>query len=394
MNCGKCEATNPEGKNYCGDCGAAFYSNVVTDNPAASAQSQKLLPNARELTKEQKLVEVEVIEAVVTRLSNWAKLFGFFVGVPIALFLTLLSLLGYKTYSDFTRLVNSSKDEVSKKLDDAQQQVASIKDRGNVLETEYQKLELRLTNFKALDEKVGNLENTVGQIASKVGVDFIPSASLTPELRKSMEDSLSAFISYLEKVGFKTDASRVKINIDPEVENNVYYEPQKNRVTLGPTVATDKTMLLGGYANYLLNSSNKNISDSGLNSSAAAFWAFTDYFICSFTNNPIVGEQFAKKTFNKPYLRKLDQNRSFSEISNTTEPHDASEVWGGAFWEIRQTLGQEETDKLLYSTWLALSPFSRPEALVKKMLEVNQSLQGGRHSDQIRAIFVRRGLSV
>lgn len=393
MNCGKCEATNPEGKNYCGDCGAAFCSNVVTDNPAASGQSQKLLPNARELTKEQKLVEVEVIEAVVTRLSNWAKLFGFFVGVPIALFLTLLSLLGYKTYSDFTHLVNSSKDEVSKKLDDAQQQVASIKDRGNVLETEYQKLELRLTNFKALDEKVGNLENTVGQIASKVGVDFIPSASLTPELRKSMEDSLSAFISYLEKVGFKTDASRVKINIDPEVENNVYYEPQKNRVTLGPTVATDKTMLLGGYANYLLNSSNKHISDSS-NASAAAFWAFTDYFICSFTNNPIVGEQFAKKTFNKPYLRKLDKNRSFSEISNTTEAHDAAEVWGGAFWEIRQTLGQEETDKLLYSTWLALSPFSRPEALVKKMLEVNQSLQGGRHSDQIRAIFVRRGLRV
>ena len=97
MNCNNCKAANPEGKKYCGDCGAALDLSAVAKDADESAVQQQIRVQA----KDQKLVEVELIEAVVNRLSNWAKLFGFFVGIPVALFLALLGLLGYKTYSDF-----------------------------------------------------------------------------------------------------------------------------------------------------------------------------------------------------------------------------------------------------------------------------------------------------
>ena len=182
MNCNNCKAANPEGKKYCGDCGAALDLSAVAKDAGESAVQQQIRVQA----KDQKLVEVELIEAVVNRLSNWAKLFGFFVGIPVALFLALLGLLGYKTYSDFKSLIDTGKEEITKKLDEAQKQVQTIKNRSDGLEVEYKKVESRLAEFGALDQKVGNLETAVGRIATKVGVDFEPSAALTPELNSEL----------------------------------------------------------------------------------------------------------------------------------------------------------------------------------------------------------------
>jgi DALR domain len=39
--------------------------------------------------KDQKIVDVETTQAIVARLSEWAKLFGFFVGIPLAFLRTL-----------------------------------------------------------------------------------------------------------------------------------------------------------------------------------------------------------------------------------------------------------------------------------------------------------------
>jgi hypothetical protein len=389
MNCNNCKAANPEGKKYCGDCGAALDLSAVAKDAGESAVQQRIRVQA----KDQKLVEVELIEAVVNRLSNWAKLFGFFVGIPVALFLALLGLLGYKTYSDFKSLIDTGKEEITKKLDEAQKQVQTIKNRSDGLEVEYKKVESRLAEFGALDQKVGNLETAVGRIATKVGVDFEPSAALTPELKSDLESSLVSYTAYLEKVGIKTKVKRVTVDIDPKLKNTTY-NPSMNRITLGISEAKDKNVVLATYTYHVLRSLRSDLFDSDKQDIQSMFVAFGDYFACSFTKKPVLGEGATFRDSKKPYIRNLDNKLSFSTIGPQTSIYDAAEIWGGAFWEIRQIVGQAITDKLLFSTWMSMRPSNVRSDYAKKILEADQTLEDGKHIDTIRSVFSRRGLNL
>ena len=83
IECPRCEAANPDGKKFCGECGEAL-------DPALSAVKQfidvsvrsQILSTVAERYKDQKLLEVETTQAIATRFSEWAKLLGFFIGIP------------------------------------------------------------------------------------------------------------------------------------------------------------------------------------------------------------------------------------------------------------------------------------------------------------------------
>ena len=72
---------------------------------------------------------------------------------------------------------------------------------------------------------------------------------------------------------------------------------------------------------------------------------------------------------------------------------DGTEIWGSAFWEMRQTLGQKDADKIIFDAWFELKPKDvindRGVAFVKLLLK-----SGGAHAPQIRGIFTRRGLAI
>jgi hypothetical protein len=44
--------------------------------------------------KDRKIVEIETTQAIATRLTDWAKMFAFFVGIPTAVLLLILATLG------------------------------------------------------------------------------------------------------------------------------------------------------------------------------------------------------------------------------------------------------------------------------------------------------------
>ena len=75
MDCPRCHAINPDGKNYCADCGAPLSS-----APSASAAQLRAEIRAEfaEHFKDQKVFEIETTQAIVSRISEWAKLLGFF----------------------------------------------------------------------------------------------------------------------------------------------------------------------------------------------------------------------------------------------------------------------------------------------------------------------------
>ena len=135
-----------------------------------------------------------------------------------------------------------------------------------------------------------------------------------------------------------------------------------------------------------------------------------DYLPCSFKSSPNFGERTAEilsKTepgsFTKPYYWTMDNRRRFDELGDHPESPDQREVWGGAFWELRQGLGKDAqgnylADVLLLRTVMSLTPpGAGTEAradFVRQLLEQEHRVTGGRFASRIRDVFRSRGLKL
>jgi hypothetical protein len=403
IECAKCKAPNPEGKKYCGDCGAFLDPNVGPILAVIESNLRQQIQAAlKEQFSDQKVVEIETTQAIVARVLDWAKLLGFFIGIPLALLVLLLGFLGVKTYSDFSVLVKNAQQDTAQKLQQAQQQAEEIKKEGDKLTTEYQRLKIQIGEVGTLSQEVKTLATTVTKIAELV--DFKPSAALTEDLRAKLNSSFASYQSYLQKLGYRSETGQVDVGvyIDPQLKDNAYYDGSRNLIVLGEPFADDTDVIFREYTHHALMSA---VKDTRNNPDWAAIESgLADYFPCSFSNDALFGEKstlvFQKlygKQFDKPYIRNLENSRKFSEMSQGSFPQIVGEIWGGAFWEMRGLLGQDAADKLLFTAWVALRPsdtLNDPAAsFVNKLLETAQSLPGGgTQPGQIRLVFERRGL--
>jgi hypothetical protein len=131
--------------------------------------------------------------------------------------------------------------------------------------------------------------------------------------------------------------------------------------------------------------------------------ALADYFACSFQNDPTLGEVVVAKLgkvqrnlFDKEYIRNLDNHFKFTNVSDAS--HAQGEVLGGVFWEMRDLIGQKETDKLLLQAWVSFNA-SHPSGkevvnFANVILKKAATIEGGKHVDAIRAMFESRDLNL
>jgi hypothetical protein len=173
MNCPHCNTPSEEGKKYCAECGTPLdlqttYLKAFVTSQVGEAVEEKF--------KDRRLVDIETSQAVVERVQGWAKLFAFFVGIPVALFLILLGVAGFEKYSDFSKLVASVEDQVKPKIEQAKadtelaQKTAreakvEAEDSKKIIETATAEAKKQLgsasdlaKNVKALSERVSGLE--------------------------------------------------------------------------------------------------------------------------------------------------------------------------------------------------------------------------------------------
>jgi hypothetical protein len=70
-------------------------------------------------------------------------------------------------------------------------------------------------------------------------------------------------------------------------------------------------------------------------------------------------------------------------------------AWGGAFWDLRQALGQSIADKALYEAWRGLADQDRAtvvHSFVKSVAAQLEAAAGKPAVKQWRDVLVRRGL--
>ena len=188
-------------------------------------------------------------------------------------------------------------------------------------------------------------------------IGFEKSGDLTQSMQERLQALFNKYFDYLDRIAFSPAKERVSVKVvkgsSAESAPNAYYVD--NTIFIDPRLADDASVPLREYNHHLLNTSAGSKAWSG--HYAALESGLADYFACSFLNNPRLGEKASKffKELGRPYIRNLDNDRQFTELAKTTSleyPYLGAEIWGGAFWEMRERLSRDVADGLLASVWL------------------------------------------
>jgi GH24 family phage-related lysozyme (muramidase) len=105
IDCGRCGIPNPKTNKFCGNCGDALDRHL---DPVLQSNIDKKIDAAlaNKLT-DQRIVEIDVQEKVIKRLTDLAKI----AGIPIALLLAVLGAWGIKSLSDVDTKIKNATDE-------------------------------------------------------------------------------------------------------------------------------------------------------------------------------------------------------------------------------------------------------------------------------------------
>jgi hypothetical protein len=395
IECPTCKTANPDANRYCGNCGSLLPSGSGLPETDIRQHIKSVL---REELKDQRVVEVEVTEAIVTRLSTWSRLLAYFVGIPFALLIFALGFLGYKSFSDFSKLVKDAESKIKPTLEQAKTDAEEIKRQSENLRSVYAKLDSDATRYRQLDRQVVDLTSKVNQIAERI--DFRPSTDLSEELKTKLTSTLMSYQRYMKNLGFQSRTGSVGVAIKRRSEMTEagasYYDPKLNVIVVESSYANDPDHVLLEYTRRaLFLAAGEQSAIFSVPANVAIYYGLASYFPCSFKDDPIIGRTSAAahqdfKSWD------IHNKRKLAEIQNTSRSPevDGREIWGAVFWDVRQLLGQDTADKLIFSAWITLQSFDHnvTSTFAKKIIEKVRSLEAGKRVSEVQLIFAEHGI--
>ena len=361
--------------------------------------------------KDSKVIEIETAQAIAERLVGWAKTAAIFTGVPLALLVVVLTVLGISNWADFSKQINEGKKDVASKIADARQSISEVKDEAKAFEKEYADLKLKLGDISALKEDVSNLGARVNQLE---GIQFDKSAKLDPAVKKTIERQITDFRSYLQSLGYRPPSTNLTVSLDPTKSYNAYYDGL--HIVVDPKLVTMPDIIYHEYANRVLKETNSASWDSPGWKVPAVFSGLADYFSCSYLGESKMGQKFVElapanavtpEMKKRGYLRDMLNTRKFvtdAASKDEKEAHDAGEVWGGVFWDLRTIVGCAnqsakcvDADRILLMNWkaIAITPDQTFDLrYARAIIDSVRQQSGPEQADKVRAAFTRRGLAL
>jgi F0F1-type ATP synthase membrane subunit b/b' len=384
LQCLNCGTPNPDEKRFCGDCGALLDVNLGAVKQYLDGNLRReIQATLREDFRDQKLVQLETTEAIAEKLTSWAKLLGFFVGIPIFLTLSLLGLLGFKSYSDISKAIGDATNKISATLQEAQK----LKDHADQISAEYAKLDTQLQDTSKLAAQVRELSQKVNRIEEDI--KSAPSAKVTENTLRT----LRSFQEYMGRLGFKLRNTAPMLVDTAETipgEGIASFDDDKNTMLLKSESAGDLELVLEAYAEHVLRSQ-ANFTKLNYDWKAglpffAAYRGMGAYLTCSFLGDPKVS------------YRGVTLSGNTQKLSQIGYEEDGIKFWGGLFWDIRRILTQLVADKLVVSVWISMelpqNAAEFPNLFAKRLLDAYKSSSDGKDFEQINAIFQTRGFRV
>ena len=233
MNCPLCNSPSEERKKYCADCGTPLDPQTTYLKSFVTSQVDQA---TNEKFKDRRFVDIETTEAVVERIQRWAKLFGFFVGIPFGLFLLWLAIAGFQNYRDFSKLVASIEEQVKPKIEQAKSDAeqaqktareakVEAEDSKKIIEAASAEANKQLgaagqiaANVKALSERVSGQSQRVGARVAELDQKIDAAIKDMAEQQRKLA-STDALVKTLFSKGtteyFSTTASAPNVIIEP-----------------------------------------------------------------------------------------------------------------------------------------------------------------------------------
>lgn len=169
MTCEKCHAEVPSESMFCGACGHQVAGKPQEDIHRRIARLESAInENAKENAKEQKYLDMETTERIVSRVVKWSSIFGAAVAIPTALLLATLGLFfrhEMKSLYDLADSIDKSvRPAIEKANVEAVQAKAAADDALNNSKQVAQDIGKTKQNLQQLDESVKISQSRVGAL--------------------------------------------------------------------------------------------------------------------------------------------------------------------------------------------------------------------------------------
>lgn len=118
---------------------------------------------------------------------------------------------------------------------------------------------------------------------------------------------------------------------------------------------------------------------------------WSDYFACSLTEDPKIGE-WAMAKMNRPWMRNLAEFKKYPDDIQG-EVHADGKIWGSICWSIRTALGKNIADRVIHKGRYYVSNYNAKfiEAM-DGILEADEALYGSKHKEKLLEVFAKHGL--
>ena len=355
-----------------------FIPRFAANNKAELFQSSAPIA-ALGATSDRSIVETEIALAAMSKVADWVKLLVFFVLAPLAL---TLGFLGLKSYSDvrkFSKRLEHEQSEALRKIREHQEAfnqasllLQKFKEEISDRRAQLEEASKVLPELRALGSKVDELEKVV---------KFKPSPILTPDIQQHLNAAVHEFYKYFEGLGFHSSHDVPEVIIDPKLEHAPYYAG--NQIVIPSSMAMDENTILKLYVHHVLSSSRALPQHQpGV---LAVQYGLAFYFPSSFKNESITDQ---RRFVEIPPGKEYDPGTAM----------DVGSILSGAFWELRELLGSEEADAILFSSWIDPKPTSKddrhPIYFVETILDKSQSICNVDRENQIIELFKTRGIEL
>jgi len=308
--CKACGRVNLPEFVFCPACGRRMAEPAGAD-PEEDRLLSKLQSYLDQRLKDAKSVEIEIAEAAATRISTWVKLFGLFAGIPLAILVATLAILGVNSFV-----------ELKNKEQAATQLVDGVAVQASNLKSQLDQYAPLKAELNSLTRRVNRLEDFT--LVNPVGVP--------KETWNSFLNSLRAFEDYLQALGY-TAAEIRTFRITVVNTPGWIFTLGNDTIEIGSSYAGSNDVLLEAYFLHVLKAQAKNMNLQSNIHDDELPWSLGIYFVCSFKNSP--NFQYTKS-------EGLDLGK--------IESRHTGESLARSFWTLRQLIGAAAADKLLFTT--------------------------------------------
>jgi hypothetical protein len=367
-------------------------ANIIDNMVAAAIQKQ---------TKDKTLVEIGIAADVTERLIAWARIFAYFIAIPLGIALIVLSIFGYSKFEDARKLADKA-DTSLRTIESRLAEVDKNKSRLDQLSATFdQQVREFQTKSAEITQRVNSLDTAVQSISQRLS--FGPSSRLPANVQERLAASAAKFLKYFEGLGYHPKTEVVNFNTKPEIENMAsYYDDATQTIYVDARWAGDESILFHEYAHLILYSSLPFNALSGPTrwklSQVPIEFGLANYFTASARNQPLIGEAVAQtlKT-GEPSLHNLENREKVTTLtlSDATGVDRLEDAWGGAFWDIRNKLGQATADQMIYDAWRRLTDGDDAliaQSFLRNLLNGARITGGAQTEEAVRAILQDRGI--